>query len=151
LWSREVGYGSTVTTPTTATAPTALRKALRTATVGALAAVPLLLASPAFAVHREAGDDPGPGLSAVATILTYIGIPLAVFVVISLLVMAPGMAKGNRYRPHTLSWWAAPVWFGGPRDELGNPGDRALTGNSLKALPAVIVSDQTEGGASARW
>lgn len=127
------------------------RRALRAATVGSLAAVPLLLASPALAVHREAGDDPGSGMSAVATILVYIGIPLAVASVIALLVLAPSIARGNRYRPHQLSWWAAPVWFGGPRDERGEASNRALTGTSLKELTAVATTAQIEGGASARW
>ena len=136
-------------TPTTPEAFT--RRALRAATVGSLAAVPLLLAAPAFAVHREAGDDPGPGLSAVATILVYIGIPAAIFCVIALLVLAPSIARGNRYRPHQLSWWAAPVWFGGPHTEYGDAADRALTGTSLKELTAVATVAQTEGGASARW
>ena len=134
--------------PTTPEART--RRALRTATLGSLAAVPLLLASPAFALHREAGDDPGPGMSAVATILVYIGIPLAAFCVIALLVLAPSIARGNRYRPHQLSWWAAPVWFGGPRDDRGESAGRALTGTSLKELTAYSEA-QTEGGASARW
>ena len=134
--------------PTTPEART--RRALRTATLGALAAVPLLLASPAFALHREAGDDPGQGMSAVATILVYIGIPAAIFCVIALLVLAPSIARGNRYRPHQLSWWAAPVWFGGPRNEHGESVDRALTGTSLKELTAYSEA-QTEGGASARW
>lgn len=145
----------TVNTPSNPEASGAPRRALRAATVGALAAVPLLLASPAFAVHREAGDDPGPGLSHVATILTYIGIPLAIFATIALLVLAPSIAKGNRYRPHQLSWWAAPVWFGGPTDTAGEPADRALTGTSLRELTAITASGaaggQTEGGASARW
>lgn len=134
--------------PTTPEART--RRALRTATLGSLAAVPLLLASPAFALHREAGDDPGPGMSAVATILVYIGIPAAIFCVIALLVLAPSIARGNRYRPHQLSWWAAPVWFGGPRDERGDSAERALSGTSLKELTAYSEA-QTEGGASARW
>ncbi|WP_194908362.1 aa3-type cytochrome oxidase subunit CtaJ [Catenulispora rubra] len=134
--------------PTTPEART--RRALRTATLGSLAAVPLLLASPAFALHRDAGDDPGQGMSAVATILVYIGIPAAIFCVIALLVLAPSIARGNRYRPHQLSWWAAPVWFGGPRDEHGEAADRALTGTSLKELTAYSEA-QTEGGASARW
>jgi hypothetical protein len=138
-----------VKTPTT---PEAVRRrALRAATVGSLAAVPLLLASPAFARHREAGDDPGPGMSAVATILVYIGIPLAIACIIALLVLAPSIARGNRYRPHQLSWWAAPVWFGGPQDEHGEASARALTGTSLKELTAVATTAQTEGGASARW
>ena len=134
--------------PTTPEART--RRALRTATLGSLAAVPLLLASPAFALHREAGDDPGPGMSAVATILVYIGIPAAIFCTIALLVLAPSIARGNRYRPHQLSWWAAPVWFGGPRDEHGESAERALAGTSLKELTAYSEA-QTEGGASARW
>ncbi|MBS2534163.1 hypothetical protein KGQ20_15435 [Catenulispora sp. NF23] len=134
--------------PTTPEART--RRALRAAALGSLAAVPLLLASPAFALHRDAGDDPGPGMSAVATILVYIGIPAAIFCVIALLVLAPSIARGNRYRPHQLSWWAAPVWFGGPRDERGDTADRALTGTSLKELTAYSEA-QTEGGASARW
>jgi hypothetical protein len=130
---------------------------LRAATVGALAAVPLLLATPAFALHREAGDDPGQGMSVVATILTYVGIPLAIFCVIALLVLAPSIAKGNRYRPHQLSWWAAPVWFGGPTDAVGDPADRALSGTSLRELAAITASGAesveglAEGGASARW
>jgi hypothetical protein len=134
--------------PTTPEART--RRALRTATLGSLAAVPLLLASPAFALHREAGDDPGPGMSAVATILVYIGIPAAIFCIIALLVLAPSIARGNRYRPHQLSWWASPVWFGGPRDERGDSSERALSGTSLKELTAYSEA-QTEGGASARW
>ena len=134
--------------PTTPEART--RRALRAATLGSLAAVPLLLASPAFALHRDAGDDPGPGMSAVATILVYIGIPAAVFAVIALLVLAPSIARGNRYRPHQLSWWAAPVWFGGPNDEHGEASQRALTGTSLKELTAYSEA-RTEGGASARW
>ena len=127
------------------------RRALRAASVGSLAAVPVLLASQAFAVQHDAGSDPGPGMSAVATILVYIGIPLAIFAAIALLVMAPSIARGNRYRPHQLSWWAAPVWFGGPQDPAGESADRALTGTSLKELTALATQDQTEGGASARW
>jgi hypothetical protein len=148
-----LNYPGIVNTPTTpiANALRARRRALRSATVGSLAAVPVLLASPAFAVHRDAGDEPGTGMSAVATVLVYIGIPAAVFVVIALLVMAPGIARGNRYRPHQLSWWASPVWFGGPRDTEGDAEKRALTGTSLKQLPAIVAEGQTEGGASARW
>jgi hypothetical protein len=134
--------------PTTPEART--RRALRAATLGSLAAMPLLLASPAFALHRDAGDDPGPGMSAVATILVYIGIPAAIFCVIALLVLAPSIARGSRYRPHQLSWWAAPVWFGGPHDDQGDSADRALTGTSLKELVAYSEA-LTEGGASARW
>ncbi|MFD4786961.1 hypothetical protein ACFWN1_07780 [Streptomyces sp. NPDC058459] len=59
---------------------------------GALAAgttlMMLLMSSPALAVARDDGDDPGPGLSAWQTIGLYVLIPLALFAVIAGLVIA---------------------------------------------------------------
>ena len=116
-----------------------VRTALRTAAVATTGALVLLSASPvSAAVHHDDGDASGPGLSAVETLLIYVGIPAALFVVIALLVMAPSMAKGPRYRPG-LGWWAAPVWFNGPDDA-----DAAV--RSASATPR-----NEGGGASARW
>lgn len=47
----------------------------------------LLMSSPALALTRDAGDDPGPGLSAMETIGLYVVAPIALFVVIAGLVM----------------------------------------------------------------
>ncbi|MBV2356518.1 hypothetical protein KUM39_19405 [Streptomyces sp. J2-1] len=59
---------------------------------GALAAgttlMMLLMSSPALALTRDDGDDPGPGLSAIQTVGLYVLIPLALFAVIAGLVMA---------------------------------------------------------------
>lgn len=82
------------------------------------------------------GAEPGPGLSVVETLGYFVAVPFALFVLITLLVAAPSMARGPRYRPG-VGWWAAPVWFNGPEDP-----DTAVR----EATPTT-----QGGGASARW
>lgn len=98
-----------------------------------------MLAAPALAVVPDDGDDPGAALTPLEGILVYVVVPLALFALIALLVLAPSIARGPRYRPG-LGWFAAPVWFGGP----GNP-DAALA--RVRSGPV----DAEGGGASARW
>jgi hypothetical protein len=128
------------------TARTALRAAVLTATTALL----VLPTTPAFAAavlaHRDDGDEPGSGLSVLQTLGIYVGIPLALFVGIAVVVAVPGIARGPRYRPG-VGWWAAPVWFNGPANpdeavrDPGDPGD-----------PGRPVPVTTEGGGtSARW
>ncbi|HCA85046.1 MAG TPA: hypothetical protein DEQ61_05885 [Streptomyces sp.] len=47
----------------------------------------LLMSSPALALVRDDGDDPGPGLSVVETLGLYVVAPIALFLVIAALVM----------------------------------------------------------------
>ncbi|MEU1461555.1 hypothetical protein ABZ467_12850 [Streptomyces sp. NPDC005727] len=58
---------------------------------GALAAgttlMMLLMSSPALALTRDDGDDPGPGLSVIQTLGLYVVAPIALFVIIAGLVM----------------------------------------------------------------
>ncbi|MBZ6285014.1 hypothetical protein [Streptomyces olivaceus] len=58
---------------------------------GALAAgttlMMLLMSSPALALTRDDGDDPGTGLSVVETLGLYVLAPIALFVVIAGLIM----------------------------------------------------------------
>ncbi|MFF8030960.1 MULTISPECIES: hypothetical protein [unclassified Streptomyces] len=58
---------------------------------GALAAgttlMMLLMSSPALALTRDDGDDPGPGLSVIETLGLYVVAPVALFVIIAVLVM----------------------------------------------------------------
>jgi hypothetical protein len=82
------------------------------------------------------GEVPAEGISNVAALLIYVGAPALLFLVIALLVMAPSVARGPRYRPG-LGWWAAPVWFNGPDDA-----DAAVR----RATPTT-----DGGGTSARW
>ena len=119
------------------TARTALRVAVLTATTALLS----LPASPVFAAtvlaNRDDGAEPGSGLTALQTIGIFIGIPLALFLLITLLVVAPSAARGPRYRPG-VGWWAAPVWFNGPAEPES-------------AVRAATAATTEGGGASARW
>lgn len=99
--------------------------------------------------------EPEP-MSKLNALLLFVGVPAGLFVLIALLVMAPSVAKGPRYRPG-LSWWATPEWFNGPATPDGEerPALERGTGGSTGAtvLSQVTLTDATmdEGGASARW
>ena len=131
-------------TAATSTVHLVTARLLRTASVAASATVVLLATlaagTPAYAAtlaaHSDDGQQPGGGLSVVQTLLIFVGIPAAIFVAIVLLVSAPGMARGPRYRPG-LGWWAAPVWFNGPDD--------------ADAAVRTATATTGGGGASARW
>ncbi|WP_375546726.1 hypothetical protein [Streptomyces gossypii] len=71
---------------------------MRAGTLAAGAALPLLLSSPAFALTRDDGDDPGPGLSVVETLGIYVGLPILLFAVIAGLVV---MGEKSRKQPNT--------------------------------------------------
>jgi hypothetical protein len=59
------------------------KNALRAGVVTAGTALMLLISSPAFALVRDDGDDPGPGLSVAQTLGLYVAIPLALFAIIA--------------------------------------------------------------------
>lgn len=67
---------------------------------GALAAgttlMMLLMSSPALALTRDDGDDPGPGLSVIQTLGIYVGIPVALFLVIAGLVIALDKSRAKQ-------------------------------------------------------
>ncbi|GED87014.1 hypothetical protein TNCT6_40990 [Streptomyces sp. 6-11-2] len=69
---------------------------------GALAAgttlMMLLMSSPALALTRDDGDDPGPGLSVVQTLGLFVGLPLLLFLVITGLVMVLDKSKDRQPR-----------------------------------------------------
>ncbi len=119
------------------TARTALRAAVLTATTALL----VLPTTPAFAAtvlaRPDDGDDPGNGLTVLQTVGIFVGIPVALFLGIALIVSAPSIARGPRYRPG-VGWWAAPVWFNGP-----DKPDEAVRDSA----PATTEG----GGTSARW
>ncbi|MFC7305487.1 hypothetical protein ACFQVC_14800 [Streptomyces monticola] len=48
----------------------------------------LLMSSPALALTRDDGDDPGPGLSVMETLGLYVVAPIVLFLVIAGLVVA---------------------------------------------------------------
>jgi hypothetical protein len=91
------------------------------------------------------------------TLLVFVGIPVLVVAVLALLVFAPSIAKGPRYRPG-LSWWAPPVWIGGPTVTKPDPASlpelpAGSTPTGVGTTPASAGTGvaRTTGGASASW
>lgn len=106
----------------------------RAAVLTAAAVAPVLVAAPAAADVPEGWSDPAP-VSALHALLVLGGIPLALFLLITLAVYVPALTRGERVTPG-----APPVedrWFGGPRGDAREIEPRGDTGET--------------GGASGRW
>ena len=110
-------------------------------TVAAAAWTVLLTAGPALADHNplapQEGADIHANISVAEGIALYVLVPAAIMLLIYLLVMLPGMVRGNRYRPNR-GWSAAPVWFAGPPDPVA-------------AVETADASTDVRGGASGSW
>lgn len=98
------------------------------------------LAAPALAAPPEAWEEPdnGPLLD---DLLFLLGVPLLVFVLLTLAVYLPSMMRRRESEP-ALAFRESPEWFGGPRKGVDAAGGshRADSGQP---------SDK--GGASAQW
>ena len=83
-----------------------------------LALTPALLltttAGAAFADPPDSWED-NPSTSALYVIVVLVAIPVALFVLISLLVYLPSMVRGDRSGE---TWRGQAEWFGGPRQGL---------------------------------
>jgi hypothetical protein len=108
--------------------------ARRTTVVLAAAAAVLATAGPASAEVPEGWSDPEE-VSVLHAVLVLGGIPLLLFVVISLLVYIPSMVRGERGGPGTAR---ENQWFGGPRQ-------------GTTELAAPDTEESKAGGASGRW
>lgn len=86
-------------------------------------------------------------MSVVQTLLIYVGIPAAVYVVAAVLIFAPGgSGKTPRYRPGK-GWVHEPVWY------LPRPPAAGDARHAVAALPAGsgIAGRTARGGASGTW
>lgn len=83
-------------------------------------------------------------MSTLEAILLFVGVPALIFVVVTLLVMAPSLAKGPRYRLGQ-EWEAQPEWFGLDLESSSADDSRRLTTGEPPQ------EDLDQGGASARW
>jgi len=134
--------------------PTTLRRLL--AVSAASATVMLANASPALAAmssvdpKRDAGDDPGQGLTVLQTFLYFVAAPIAISAIVALLVMAPSWTRRGRLGPD-VDWSGEPLRVNGAAIEA-----EASKADS-PAITAADVSELTEaggtdvGGSSARW
>ncbi|MFD7645245.1 MULTISPECIES: photosystem II reaction center protein PsbW [Kitasatospora] len=69
------------------------RNAMRAGAVTAAATLMMLMSSPAMALVRDDGDDPGTGLSVGQTLGLFVALPIVSFLVIAGLCMIPGRKK----------------------------------------------------------
>lgn len=114
---------------------TKLAHLVRRLTVVLLAAGLVVAAAPAGADVPEGWSDPD-AVDPWHAVFVLVGIPLLLFVVITLLVVVPGIVKGERFTPGGQA--TADQWFGGPR-------------SGTAELPAPDTKDSKAGGASGRW
>jgi hypothetical protein len=99
------------------------------------------VAAPALA-SPPAQWGPQPSVDPLHALLVYLIIPGGLFLLITLLVYVPSMARGQKYQPG-LAWRNEPEWFGGPSGgvEAAENADQA----------AAEGESGQRGGASARW
>lgn len=109
---------------------------MRAGTVAALTAVPLLAATSAFAADFQ-GEDAGPRLSVLATLGIFVGIPIALFLLITFLVMLPSWVKGDSNRAE-IGW------------DAKSAAKTEADSREGEAAKAGAVSGGT-GGASGNW
>lgn len=69
------------------------KKAVRAGVVTAGTAIVMLMATPAFALTHDDGEDPGPGLSVAQTLGLFVAIPLVLFGIIAGLVMVTDKSR----------------------------------------------------------
>lgn len=72
------------------------KKVMRAGVLTAATTVLMLVSSPAFALQRDDGDDPGSGLSVAQTLGLYVAIPLLAFGIIAGLVIATDKSRKNQ-------------------------------------------------------
>lgn len=69
---------------------------MRAGAVTAAATLMMLMTSPAMALTRDDGDDPGSGIGLGEVIGLYVLLPIALFLLIAGLVMLPSLGKGKK-------------------------------------------------------
>jgi hypothetical protein len=130
--------------------PSPLVRAVR---LSALLSPMLLVAvtpSAAVAVMPEGWDEPEP-MGTLTALLLFGGIPLALFLGILVLTVAPSIARGNT---PSADRWATPQWFNGPPGDralpaapaMGGADSQALTSSSTRALPGDGTGSGSVGG-----
>lgn len=111
------------------------RRLRRTSVVLLAGALVAAAAAPAGADVPEGWSNPD-AVDPVEAVLLFVGVPLLLFLVITALVVIPGIIKGERFTPGGQV--TEDQWFGGPR-------------SGTAELPAPDGQDSKAGGASGRW
>lgn len=109
-----------------------------------------LVPSSAVATTPEGWEESAP-ISTLTSLLLFGGIPLALFLGIVALTIAPSIARGGT---PNVDRWATPQWFNGPPGDralpaapaMGGAESKALTQSSTRALPGDGTGSGTADG-----
>ena len=110
--------------------------ARRTSVILVAGGLLLAVAGPAGADVPEGWSTDAEPVSALHAVLVLAGIPLLLFLLITLAVVLPGVIKGERFTPGGQA--TEDQWFGGPSQGTAE-------------LPAPDTEESKAGGASGRW
>lgn len=112
-----------------------VRRVRRTSVALLAGALVLAAGAPAGADVPQGWSDPDP-VDPWHAVLLLVGAPLLLILVITALVVIPGIVRGERFTPGGQA--TADQWFGGPR-------------SGTAELPAPDGKESNAGGASGRW
>ena len=120
------------------------------------AAAHIALAGTTWLAEEPTTWEQGSDMSLLTALLVFFIGPLLIIAVITLMVMAPSLAKGPRYRPGTDGDEAsASEWFGilpGSDVSAAVEGARGAPQRQLASSASDDrLADDDSGGASARW
>lgn len=137
-------FAVSITTLIRSTPAGRLRAALRSGAVAAVTSVPLLAAATALADtsnHVYDGEDSGSGLTVLQTLGIYVGIPVALFLLIAFLVCLPGWVRGDRNR-REVGWVEPPTAAAG-----------SSAGSAKSSAEQAVAAGRPggTGGASGSW
>jgi hypothetical protein len=113
-----------------------LARRVRRTSVALLAGALVLAAGAPAGADVPEGWAPATEVDPLHAVLVLVGIPLALFLVITALIVIPGIVKGERFTPGGHA--TEDQWFGGPR-------------SGTHELPAPDSPESKAGGASGRW
>ena len=127
-----LGHGADILLHVTTTLAHLARRTTAVLVAGALV---LAAAGPAGADVPEGWSDPE-AVSPMHALLVLAGIPILLFLLITVAVVLPGVIKGERFTPGGRA--TEDQWFGGPS-------------KGTAELPAPDNDESKAGGASGRW
>ncbi|WP_147304736.1 hypothetical protein [Thermasporomyces composti] len=120
----------------------------RGVTMGVTCATVVLATSTSASAATASSAPPGLDLSPLEVLGIFGGIPVGLFLLISLLVMAPDLIR--RGSQTSLSWSGPPEWFGARPAEAGTPLERTGDSPELGSDQPRGEGASSEGGAAGR-
>jgi hypothetical protein len=96
---------------------------------------------------RQEPDGKLSSVTVAETILVFVGIPLALYVLLALLIFLPGGRKRSRYKPGQ-PWNHAPIWYE-PHPEHGPAAGHGETKAIGSSVYGELTGDGSHGAAGA--